>query len=114
MWRRFSIRNQDGFSTGTLTNCMSACAGGSRRLGNENVMAGSNAEYGIDKRMLVTNISNAKVLDADALARVTNSYTRMSRSCRGRRLAAGGKHQDQPLVGRLPELLGIAGYLDKI
>ncbi|MRV75524.1 integrase [Duganella sp. FT92W] len=69
---------QDGVSTGTLENRMSALRWRAEKVGKENVIACSNAEYGIDKRVFVTNVSKAKVLDADMLARVTDPYTRMS------------------------------------
>ena len=69
---------QDGVSTGTLKNRMSALRWWAEKVGKASVIACSNAEYGIDKRTFVTNVSKAKVLDADMLARVTDPYTRMS------------------------------------
>jgi integrase len=48
------------------------------KVGKKSVIACSNAEYGIDKRVFVTNVSKAKVLEAGMLARVTDPYTRMS------------------------------------
>jgi len=69
---------QDRISTGTLKNRLSALRWWAEKVGKENVIARSNDQYGIDKRVFVTNISKAKVLDADVLARVTDPYTRMS------------------------------------
>lgn len=69
---------QDGVSTGTLKNRMSALRWWAEKIGKENVIARSNEQYGIDKRVFVTNVSKAKMLDADVLARVTDAYTRMS------------------------------------
>ncbi|MRV75716.1 integrase [Duganella sp. FT92W] len=69
---------QDGVSTGTIKNRMSALRWWAEKVGKDNVIARSNAAYGIAERMFVTNVSKAKVLDADMLARVTDPYTRMS------------------------------------
>jgi integrase len=69
---------QDGVSTGTLKNRMSALRWWAEKVGKASIIACSNAEYGIDKRVFVTNVSKAKVLEADMLARVTDPYTRMS------------------------------------
>ena len=68
----------DGICTGTIKNRMSALRWWAEKVGKDNVIARSNSEYGIAERVLVTNISKAKVLDADMLARVTDPYTRMS------------------------------------
>lgn len=69
---------QDGISTGTIKNRMSALRWWAEKVGKENVIARSNSEYGISERVFVTNVSKAKVLDDDMLARVTDPYTRMS------------------------------------
>jgi integrase len=57
---------------------MSALRWWAEKVGKDNVIARSNAAYGIAERVFVTNVSKAKVLDADMLARVTDPYTRMS------------------------------------
>ena len=69
---------QDGISTGTVKNRMSALRWWAEKIGKENVIARSNGDYGVAKRVFVTNISKAKVLGDDMLARVTDPYTRMS------------------------------------
>lgn len=71
-WKR------DGIGTGTIKNRMSALRWWAEKVGKENVIARSNGDYGIAQRVLVTNVSKAKRLDADTLARVTDPYTRMS------------------------------------
>lgn len=69
---------QDGVSSGTIKNRMSALRWWAEKIGKENIIARTNGEYGIAERVFVTNVSKAKVLDADTLARVSDSYTRMS------------------------------------
>nr|WP_254926602.1 phage integrase N-terminal domain-containing protein [Janthinobacterium sp. PC23-8] len=69
---------QDGISTGTLKNRMSALRWWTEKIGKDNIIARTNEAYGIAERVFVTNLSKAKVLDADMLARVTDPYTRMS------------------------------------
>jgi integrase len=69
---------QDGISAGTVKNRMSALRWWAEKVGKESVIARSNAAYGIAERVFVTNVSKAKVVDADMLARVTDPYTRMS------------------------------------
>lgn len=71
-WKR------EGIGTGTIKNRMGALRWWAEKVGKENVIARSNGDYGIAQRVLVTNVSKAKVLDADTLARVTDPYTRMS------------------------------------
>lgn len=68
----------DGISTGTLKNRMSALRWWAEKIGKDNIIARTNDAYGIPERVFVTNVSKAKVLDADMLARVTDPYTRMS------------------------------------
>lgn len=69
---------QDGVSTGTIKNRMSALRWWAEKIGKENIIARTNGEYGIAERVFVTNVSKAKVLDADTLARVSDPYSRMS------------------------------------
>ena len=69
---------QDGVSTGTIKNRMSALRWWAEKIGKENIIARTNSEYGIAERVFVTNVSKAKVLDADTLARVSDPYSRMS------------------------------------
>ena len=69
---------QDGVSTGTIKNRMSALRWWAEKIGKENIIARTNGEYGIAERVFVTNVSKAKMLDAATLARVNDPYTRMS------------------------------------
>jgi hypothetical protein len=93
---------QDGISTGTLKNRMSALRWWAEKVGKENVIARANAEYGIAERVFVTNVSKAKVLDANMLVRVTIPIRGCPCSCR-QRLDCGGRKasrssQDGPIA----------------
>ncbi|MGC4059977.1 MAG: phage integrase N-terminal domain-containing protein [Aquabacterium sp.] len=68
----------EGASSGTLKNRMSALRWVAEKLGKENIVARDNAAYGIAVRKFVTNESKAKALDTAKLARVTDVYTAMS------------------------------------
>ncbi|MES2257429.1 MAG: phage integrase N-terminal domain-containing protein [Pseudomonadota bacterium] len=70
--------NQEGISTGTLKNRMSALRWWAEKIGKDNVIARSNADYGIADRVLVSNVSRAKMLDPDKLNKIADEYTRMS------------------------------------
>lgn len=68
----------EAIATGTLKNRMSALRWWAEKVGKQNVIASSNDAYGIAHRVHVTNVSKAKVLDADKLAHVSDPYTAMS------------------------------------
>lgn len=68
----------EGIAIGTLKNRMSALRWWSQKIGKDNIIARDNAKYGIGERQYVTNISKAKVLDSERLARISDPYTRMS------------------------------------
>jgi hypothetical protein len=63
---------------GTIKNLMTAVRFWAEHIGKENVVKRSNREYGIGDRTFVTNVSKAKVVADDQLARVTDPYTQMS------------------------------------
>lgn len=65
-------------ATGTLKNRMSALRWWAEKINKQNVIARSNDTYGIAHRVHVTNVSKAKLLDADKLAQVSDRYTAMS------------------------------------
>jgi hypothetical protein len=48
------------------------------KISKQNVVARTNAEYGIAKRVYVTNVSKARELSAGDLAKVTDPHTQMS------------------------------------
>ena len=54
-------------SPGTIKNRMSALRWWAEKIGKENIIARTNAAYGIPDRVYVTNISKAKELDMDQL-----------------------------------------------
>lgn len=69
---------EEAIATGTLKNRMSALRWWAEKIGKQNVIARSNDAYGIAERVHVSNVSKAKVLDADKLALVSDPYTAMS------------------------------------
>ena len=52
-------------SPGTIKNRMSALRWWAEKIGKENIIARTNAAYGIPDRVYVTNISKAKELDME-------------------------------------------------
>jgi site-specific recombinase XerC len=69
---------QEGLSTGTLKNRMSALRWLAEKIDKRSIIARSNDHYGIADRVLVTNVSKARELREEALAKVTCPMTRMS------------------------------------
>ena len=65
-------------SPGTIKNRMSALRWWAEKVGKQNVVARTNAAYGIPDRVYVTNASKAKALDCDQLARIRDPYVQMS------------------------------------
>jgi hypothetical protein len=65
-------------SPGTVKNRMSALRWWAEKVGKQNVVARTNAEYGIADRVYVTNQSKAKALNRDQLAQIRDPYVRMS------------------------------------
>jgi hypothetical protein len=63
---------------GTIKNRMSALRWWAEKIGKQNVVRRTNAEYGIPDRVYVTNISKAKEIDPDQLVRIRDPYVRMS------------------------------------
>jgi hypothetical protein len=57
-------------SSGTIKNRMAALRWWAQKVGKENVIARSNTAYAIADRVFVTNVSKARELDAEKLARV--------------------------------------------
>jgi hypothetical protein len=65
-------------SPGTIKNRMSALRWWAEKIGKPNVVARTNAAYGIPDRVYVTNQSKAKELQDEQLARIRDAYTVMS------------------------------------
>lgn len=70
--------NEEGLSTGTIKNRMSALRWWAEKIGKENVIRRENAAYGIADRQYVTNVSKAKVLLAEQYAGVSDPYSAVS------------------------------------
>ena len=68
----------EGISAGTRKNRMAALRWLAEKIGKRSIIANENAQYGIEERRYVTNVSKAKVLDADKLAAITDPYTAIS------------------------------------
>src|ERR1700694_3848018 len=65
-------------SPGTIKNRMSALRWLAEKTGKENIIARTNAAYGIPDRMYVTNISKAKELVMDQLQQIRTQCIRIS------------------------------------
>jgi hypothetical protein len=63
---------------GTIKNRMSHLRWLAEKIGKENIVARSNAAYGIADRVYVTNLSKAKDLDQQQLEQIRCPYTVMS------------------------------------
>jgi hypothetical protein len=63
---------------GTIKNRMTQLRSWAEKVGKQNVVARTNAAYGIPDRVYVTNQSKAKALDVDQLAQIRDPYVRMS------------------------------------
>ncbi len=71
-WRR------ENRSLGTIKNRMAALRWWAQKVDRQNVIARSNAEYGIPERTLVGNGSKAKTVDETDLDKVRDPHVRMS------------------------------------
>ena len=65
-------------SPGTIKNRMSTLRWATQKLGKESIVARTNAAYGIPDRVYVTNISKAKELGMEQLARIRTPCAQMS------------------------------------
>ena len=101
-------------SPGTIKNRMSALRWWAEKIGKENIIARTNAAYGIPDRVYVTNISKAKELDMDKLKQIPDLFIHMSlclQALFGLRRAESIKIV--PQVGRSWRSTGAQGFLDQ-
>ena len=70
-------------SPGTIKNRMSALRWWAEKIGKENIIARTNAAYGIPDRVYVTKISKAKELAMDQLANIRTLCIRISLRLQG-------------------------------
>jgi len=68
----------EGLSAGTLKNRMSHLRWWAEKIGKPAIIHRDNTAYGIDRRKYVTNISKARELDAEKLAKVNDTRIRCS------------------------------------
>jgi Integrase/Phage integrase, N-terminal len=69
---------RQGLTPGTIKNRMAALRWWAEKVGRTWVLARDNTHYGIPHRQYVTNVSKARTLNSDALAKVRDPYVRMS------------------------------------
>ena len=87
-------------SPGTIKNRMSALRWWAEKIGKENIIARTNAAYGIPDRVYVTNISKAKELDMDQLKQIPRSlHPHVALPAGTVWPAPGGVDQDRPGSG---------------
>ena len=69
---------EQGISTGTLKNRLSALRWWAQKVNRESIMSRDNTAYGIGARTYVAQHSKAQALDEGALAKIEDEYIRMS------------------------------------
>ena len=67
-----------GLSVGTIKNRMASLRWWAEKVGRQNVIARSNAHYGVPDRALANGVSKAKAVEHAQLERVTDIHVRMS------------------------------------
>jgi hypothetical protein len=68
----------EGLAVGTIKNRIVQLRWWAEKIGKQNVIARDNDHYGIGNRQYATNISKARQLTGEELARITDPYTAMS------------------------------------
>ena len=68
----------EDLATGTIKNRLAELRWWAEKIGKQNVLARDNEHYGIGKRQYVTNVSKARELVPEALAKVTDPFSQMS------------------------------------
>ena len=68
----------ENLATGTIKNRLAELRWWAEKIGKQNVLARDNEHYGIGKRQYVTNVSKARELVPEALAKVTDPFSQMS------------------------------------
>lgn len=69
---------REGISNGTMKNRLSVLRWWAEKVGKQNVVKVKNADYGIERRVLVSNDSKATSLNQSQLATITDVYTKAS------------------------------------
>jgi len=65
-------------STGTIKNRMSHMRWWAEKINKPSIIAKSNDDYGIERRVFVTNVSKARILDRSKLILVEDEYLKFS------------------------------------
>lgn len=66
------------YAIGSIKNLMVCMRQWAEFIGKKNIVKRTNAEYGIDNRMYVTNLSKAKLVTPEQYALLTDPYTKIS------------------------------------
>lgn len=69
--------NED-LASGTIKNRLSALRWWAEKIGKQNVVARDNAFYGIESRVFVSNVSKARDLDQELLAKIPDPHLKIS------------------------------------
>ncbi len=69
---------EESVTSGTMKNRLACIRWWAEKVGKAGVVKRENSEYGIDKRVYVTNVSKAKDLPDEKLSRVTNTLVSYS------------------------------------
>lgn len=68
----------EGLSAGTIKNRMAELRWWAEKVNKQNVVARNNDHYGIEKKVSVSNVSRARLLNSEDLSKVTDPYTALS------------------------------------
>jgi len=69
---------EQGISTGTLKNRLSALRWWAKKVNKPSIIAGNNSVYGIGKRTYVAKVSKAQELDIEKLSLISDQYVCLS------------------------------------
>ncbi|WP_339671435.1 phage integrase N-terminal domain-containing protein [Dasania marina] len=69
---------EEDLTPGTIKNRLAVLRWWAEKIGKQNVVAKDNAYYGIDSRVFVTNVSKARDLDKELLAKISDPHLRIS------------------------------------
>ena len=89
----------ENLSPGTIKNRMTALRWWAQKIGKENIIARTNAAYGIPDRVYVTNVSKARSSAWTSSSESAPLHPDVAAPAGRLRPAAGGVDQDRPGVG---------------
>ena len=110
IWSRWLAEE---LSPGTIKNRMTALRWVAEKIGKDNIIARTNAAYGIPDRVYVTNICKAKELDMDKLEHIRTLSSICRSACRPCSVYAGKSRSRSSRSGPIAALAGAQGFLDQ-